>query len=107
MPANIYISTRGNTLTVRLSGPLDGRIASSLFNRFLLAKSRYDELVGKRLAAVGCYEEGCIAHSPAPNDDEHTPVPAATGHPRRGSSPFFGAPGQRHACAPAALSDAA
>jgi anti-anti-sigma regulatory factor len=132
--ANIYTSTRGNTLTVRVSGPLDRRIASSLFSRFLMAKSRYDELVidltgvdevydaglaalrllrtrarqaGKRLAVVGCYKEGCIGHSPALNDEEQTPVPAAAGYTLRELSPFLGAPGLHRAHAPAALSDAA
>jgi anti-anti-sigma regulatory factor len=134
MPANVHTSTRGNTLTVRVSGPLDRRIASSLFSRFLVAKSRYDDLIvdltevdavydaglaalrllrkrarqaGKRLAVVGCYKQDCIAHSPAPNDEGHTPVPAAAGHTLRELSPSVGAPGLRHACAPAALSDAA
>ena len=134
MPANIHTSTRGNTLTVRVSGPLDHRIASSLFSRFLLAKSRYDELVidltgvdevydaglaalrllrtrarqaGKRLAVVGCYKEDCIARSPAPNDRERTPVPTAPSRTQRESSPFWVAPGLRRACAPGTLSDAA
>jgi anti-anti-sigma regulatory factor len=134
MPANIHTSTRGNTLTVRVSGPLDRRIASSLFSRFLLAKSRYDELVidlsgvdevydaglaalrllrtrarqaGKRLAVVGCYKEDCMARSPAPNDEEHTPAPAVADHAYRESSPFLVAPGLRPACAPGTLSDAA
>jgi len=134
VPANIHTSARGNTLTVRVSGPLDRRIASSLFSRFLSAKSRYDELVidltgvdqvydaglaalrllrtrarqaGKRLAVVGCYKEDCIARSPAPNDEEHTPVPAVAGHTHRESSPFLAAPGLRRACAPGTLSDAA
>lgn len=134
MPANIHTSTRGNTLTVRVSGPLDRRIASSLFSRFLLAKSRYDELVidlagvdevydaglaalrllrtrarqaGKRLAVVGCYKEDCLARSPAPNDEEHTPVTAATDHAHREPSPFLVAPGLRRTCAPGTLSDAA
>ena len=134
MPANIHTSTRGNTLTVRVSGPLDRRIASSLFSRFLLAKSRYDELVidlagvdevtdaglaalrlfrtrarqaGKRLAVVGCYKEDCIARSPAPNDEEHTSAPAAADHAHQESSLFLVAPGLRRACAPGTLSDAA
>ena len=134
MPANIHTSARGNTLTVRVSGPLDRRIASSLFSRFLLAKSRYDELVidltgvdevydaglaalrllrtrarqaGKRLAVVGCYKEDCIARSPAPNDRERTPVPTAPSRTQRESSPFWVAPGLRRACAPGTLSDAA
>ena len=134
MPANIHTNTRGNTLTVRVSGPLDRRIASSLFSRFLLAKSRYDELVidltgvdevydaglaalrllrtrarqaGKRLAVVGCYKEDCIARSPAPNDRERTPVPTAPSRTQRESSPFWVAPGLRRACAPGTLSDAA
>ena len=134
MPANIHTSTRGNTLTVRVSGPLDHRIASSLFSRFLLAKSRYDELVidltgvdevydaglaalrllrtrarqaGKRLAVVGCYKEACLARSPAPNDRERTPVPTAPSRTQRESSPFWVAPGLRRACAPGTLSDAA
>jgi len=134
VPANIHTSTRGNTLTVRVSGPLDRRIASSLFSRFLLAKSRYDELVidltgvdevydaglaalrllrtrarqaGKRLAVVGCYKEDCIARSSAPNDRERTPVPTAPGRTQRESSPFLVAPGLRRACAPGTLSDAA
>ena len=134
MPANIHTSTRGNTLTVRVSGPLDRRIASSLFSRFLLARSRYDELVidltgvdevhgaglaalrlfrnrarqaGKRLAVVGCYKEDITVHSPAPNDEEHTPVPVDAGHALRERCPFFGSPGLRRACAPAALSGAA
>lgn len=93
MQANVQISTRGNTLTVKVSGPLDRRIASSLFSRSLSAKSRYDELIidlssvdevydtglaalrlvrnrarqaGKRLALVGCFKEDYIAQSPAP-----------------------------------------
>ena len=134
MPANIHTSTRGNTLTVRVSGPLDRRIASSLFSRFLLARSRYDELVidltdvdevydaglaalrllrsrarqaGKRLSVVDSYKGDCIAHSATPSDEEHTPVPAAPGRTQRESSPFWVAPGLRRACAPGTLSDAA
>jgi anti-anti-sigma regulatory factor len=84
MPPNIHTSTQGSTLTVRLSGPLDRRIASSLFSRFLSAKSRYDDLIvditgvdevsdaglaalrllrtrarqaGKRLAVVDCHPD--------------------------------------------------
>jgi ABC-type transporter Mla MlaB component len=134
MPANIHTSTRGNTLTVRLSGPLDRRIASSLFSRFLLARSRYDELVidltgvdevcdaglaalwllrsrarqaGKRLSVVDSYKEDCIAHPATPRDEEHTPVTAAAGQVPPELSPLVCAPGLRHACAPPALSDAA
>lgn len=134
MPANIRTSTRGNTLTVRLSGPLDRRIASSLFSRFLLARSRYDEVVidlagvdevydaglaalwllrsrarqaGKRLSVVGCYQEDCIGHSATPNDEEHTRLTGAAGQAPLEPSPLVGASGLRHACAPAALSDAA
>lgn len=134
MPANIHTRTRGNTLTVRVSGPLDRRIASSLFSRFLLAKSRYDELVidltdvdeihdaglaalwllrsrarqaGKRLSVVDSYKEDRIAHSVTPNDEEHTPLPGAAGQAPLDLSPLVGEPGLRRACAPAALSDAA
>ena len=93
MPPNIHTSTHGNTLTVRLSGPLDRRIASSLFSRFLSARSRYDDLIvditdvdevsdaglaalrllrtrarqaGKRLAVVGSYQDDRLVRSPAP-----------------------------------------
>lgn len=86
MTANIQTSACGATLTVRLTGPLDQRIASSFFNRFLAARSRFDELIvdltgidavydaglaalrllrtrarqaGKRLAVVRCNGEGC------------------------------------------------
>jgi len=134
MPANIHTSTRGNTLRVRVSGPLDPRIASSRFSRFLLARSRYDELIsdltgvdevydaglavlwllrsrarqaGKRLSVVGGYKEDCIPHSATSNDEEHTPVTAAAGQAPLEPSPLVGAPGLRHACAPAVLSDAA
>jgi ABC-type transporter Mla MlaB component len=134
VPANIHTSTRGNTLTVRVSGPLDRRIASSLFSRFLLARSRYDGLVidltgvdevydaglaalwllrsrarraGKRLSVVDSYKGDCIAHSATPSDEEHTPVIATAGQSPLELSPFVGAPGLRHACQPPALSDAA
>jgi ABC-type transporter Mla MlaB component len=134
MPANIHTSTRGNTLTVRVSGPLDRRIASSLFSRFLLARSRYDELVidltgvdevydaglaalwllrsrarqaGKRLYVVDSYKDACIAHSATPRDEEHPLLTGAAGQAPLEPSPTVGVPGLRHACAPPALSDAA
>jgi len=135
MPANIHTSTRGNTLTVRVSGPLDRRIASSRFSRFLLARSRYDELIidhtgvdevydaglasfgcppqparqaGKRLSVVGGYKEDCIAHSATRNDEEHTPVTAAAGQAPLEPSPLVGATwAAAHACATGCPSDAA
>jgi anti-anti-sigma regulatory factor len=134
MPANIHTSTRGNTLTVRVSGPLDRRIASSLFSRFLLARSRYDELVidltgvdevydaglaalwllrsrarqaGKQLFVVDSYKEGCIAHSATPSDERHAPVTGVAGQAPLELSPPVGVRGLRHACQPPALSDAA
>jgi ABC-type transporter Mla MlaB component len=109
MPANIHTSTRGNTLTVRVSGPLDHRIASSLFSRFLSAKSTYDKLIidltgvdevfdaglaalrllrnrareaGKRLAVVSWRREGVLAHPPALREGAYAPVPPVmAGHP--------------------------
>jgi anti-anti-sigma regulatory factor len=76
-----------------LSGPLDRRIASSLFSRFLSAKSRYDDLIvditgvsevsdaglaalrllrtrarqaGKRLAVVDSHPDDRLIRAPSP-----------------------------------------
>lgn len=45
MPPNVLTSHRGRTLDIRVTGPLDRRLASALFSRFLSAQSGYDELV--------------------------------------------------------------
>jgi anti-anti-sigma regulatory factor len=116
MPANIHTSTRGNTLTVRVSGPLDRRIASSFFTRFLSAKSRYDELIidltgvdevydaglaalrllrtrareaGKRLAVVDWHQEDVLTHSPALREGEHAAAPpVVAGNPPWAMPPY-------------------
>lgn len=111
MPPNIHTSTRGSTLTVKVSGPLDRRIASSLFSRFLSAKSRYDELIvdlagvdevhdaglaalrllrtrarqaGKRLAVVGCHQEDGLRLRAS---GQPTKPPTHSGENPRGSFP--------------------
>ena len=111
MPPNIHTSTRGSTLTVKVSGPLNRRIASSLFSRFLSAKSRYDELIvdlagvdevhdaglaalrllrtrarqaGKRLAVVGCYQEDGLRLRAS---GQPTMPPTHSGEGPRGSLP--------------------
>ena len=90
MPPNILTSHRGRTLAVRLTGPLDRRLASGLFSRLLAAQSGYDELVvdltgvdevhdtglaalrllrnrarsaGKRLTVIDAYHHDCVAGS--------------------------------------------
>lgn len=111
MPPNIHTITRGSTLTVKVSGPLDRRIASSLFSRFLSAKSRYDELIvdlagvdevhdaglaalrllrtrapqaGKRLAVVGCHQEDGLRLRAS---GQPTKPPTHSGESPRGSFP--------------------
>ena len=90
MPPNILTSHRGRILAVRLTGPLDRRLASGLFSRLLAAQSGYDELVvdltgvdevhdtglaalrllrnrarsaGKRLTVIDAYRHDCVAGS--------------------------------------------
>lgn len=115
MPPNIHTSTHGSTLTVRLSGPLDRRIASSLFSRFLSAKSRYDALIvdltevdevddaglaalrllrtrareaGKRLAVVDHHQDDRLLRSPV----RFEAAPARPAIPSQGTGGVFTEP---------------
>jgi ABC-type transporter Mla MlaB component len=104
MPPNILTSHRGRTLAVRLTGPLDRRLASGLFSRLLSAQSGYDELVvdltgvdevhdtglaalrllrnrarsaGKRLTVIDAYRHDSVAGS---HRAATAGVPRAAGH---------------------------
>jgi ABC-type transporter Mla MlaB component len=95
MPPNILTSHRGRTLDIRVTGPLDRRLASALFSRFLSAQSGYDELVldltdveevhdtgiaalrllrnrareaGKRLTILDCARHDCAGRASAPRE---------------------------------------
>jgi ABC-type transporter Mla MlaB component len=104
MPPNVLTSPRGATLNVRVTGPLDRRLASALFSRLLSAQSGYDELVidltgvdevhdtglaalrllrnrarsaGKRLTVIDAYRHDYVAQTRA---GTAAVVPRAAGH---------------------------
>jgi len=108
MPPNVLTSTRGSTLTVRLTGPLDRRLASSLFSRLLAAQSGYNDLVldltrveevhdtglaalrllrnrareaGKRLTIIDCSRHDCAGQASAPRERGTAVTPALTTYP--------------------------
>lgn len=95
MPPNLLTSHRGRTLAVRVTGPLDRRLASVLFSRFLSAQSGYDEVIidltdvdevhdtglaalrllrnrardaGKRLTIIDCSRHDCAGQATAPRE---------------------------------------
>ena len=65
MPPNILTSHRGRTLAIRLTGPLDRRLASGLFSRFLSAQSGYDELVVDLTGIDEVHDTGLAARADA------------------------------------------
>lgn len=95
MPPNILTSHRGRTLAVRLTGPLDRRLASAFFSRLLSAQAGYDELIvdvtaveevqdtgiaalrllrhrareaGKRLTIIDCSRHDCAGQASTPRE---------------------------------------